>query len=259
MYLKLIKEKQAKAHVLPKQAKPIFLSNVRAIAIFIDRELKPDDLHVRERYVLFRDQAWLTLQFFTGDGASDFFLVVAQEVKCLADGSGLVFKYTFGKTLRGDKSKSNSFVIKKCLDLMVCPVKDLLDFAWFAKLHNVDLSTGYLVRIVAEYSRGLDKNVGYSVVYEMLKYYLSTLGIYEGKTPHSFRSGCVITMTLSGSVKRVDQVMNHVEWFGKYTAEYYCRISTLVDSGGVASKFAESLYQADVVERQFKKRQTIQV
>lgn len=66
-------------------------------------------------------------------------------------------------------------------------------------------------------------------------------------------------MTLSGSVERVDQVMNHVGWFGKYSAEYYCRISTLVGSGVVASKFAESLYQADVVERQFKKRQTIQV
>lgn len=98
-YLKLIKEEQAKAHVLPKQAKPIFLSNVRAIALFIDRELKPDDLHVKERYVLFRDQAWLKLQFFTGDRASDVFLVFAQEVKCLADGFGLVFKHTFGKTL----------------------------------------------------------------------------------------------------------------------------------------------------------------
>lgn len=83
-YLKLIKEKQAKA--LPKQAKPIFLSNIRAIALFIDRELKRDDLYVKERYVLFRDQAWLTLQFCTGDLASDLFLVFAQEGRCLADG-----------------------------------------------------------------------------------------------------------------------------------------------------------------------------
>ncbi|XP_061174881.1 uncharacterized protein LOC133184026 [Saccostrea echinata] len=209
-YLKLIREEQAKAHVLPKQAKPIFLSKVRAIALFIDRELKCDDLHVRERYVLFRDQAWLKLQFFTGDRASDLFLVVAQEVKCLADGSGLVFKHTFGKTLRGDKSKSNSFVIKKCTDPVVCPVKGLLDFVRFAKSHNVDLSKGYLFRTVAECGRVLDKNVSYSVVYERLRYYLSTLGIYEGETPHSFQSGCAITMTLSGSVENVDQVMNHV-------------------------------------------------
>lgn len=56
-YLNLIKEEQASAHVLPKQAKPIFLSKVRAIALFLDRELKRDDHHVKERYVLFRDQA----------------------------------------------------------------------------------------------------------------------------------------------------------------------------------------------------------
>lgn len=101
--------------------------------------------------------------------------------------------------------------LKICPDLVVCPVKDLLDFARFAKSHNVDLSAGYLVRTVAEYCRVLDKNIGYSVVYERMKYYLSTLRIYVGETPHSFRSGCAITTTLSGSVERVDQVMNHVE------------------------------------------------
>jgi hypothetical protein len=54
------------------------------------------------------------IQSFAGDGAGDFALVVAQEVKILTDGSGLVFQHTFGKTLRGLKGKSNSFVIKRC-------------------------------------------------------------------------------------------------------------------------------------------------
>lgn len=45
-YLNLIKEEQASAHVLPKQAKPIFLSKVRVIALFLDREWKRDDHHV---------------------------------------------------------------------------------------------------------------------------------------------------------------------------------------------------------------------
>lgn len=38
-------------------------------------------------------------------------------------------------------------------------------------------------------------------------------------------------MTLSGLVEKVVQVKNHVGWFGKSSAEYYCRMSTLVDSG----------------------------
>lgn len=65
------------ANVLPKQPKTFFLSKVRTIALFIYRELRRDDLSVRERYVLFRDQAWLKLHFFTRDRASDIFLVVA--------------------------------------------------------------------------------------------------------------------------------------------------------------------------------------
>jgi hypothetical protein len=38
---------------------------------------------------------------------------------------------------------------------------------------------------------------GYSW-YERLRYYLLTLGIYEGETPHSLRSGWTIIMALSG-------------------------------------------------------------
>jgi hypothetical protein len=39
-YLKLIRVEQAKSHALPKQAKPIFLTKVKAISSFIDREIK---------------------------------------------------------------------------------------------------------------------------------------------------------------------------------------------------------------------------
>ena len=194
----------------------------------------------------------MKLQFFAGDRASDLSIVVAQEIKVLHDGSGLVFKHTFGKTLRGDKGKSNSFVIKKCDDLDICPVKGLLEYVEFCKRCGVDLSAGYLFRVVSENGRVLDQCVSYSAIYERLRYYLSTLGIYEGETPHSFRSGCAITMALSGSVDNVDQVMNHVGWFNKSSAEYYTRMHSLVDAGIVASKLAESTKQAEKTELLFK-------
>lgn len=57
---------------------------------------------------MIRDQAWIKVQFFAGDRPGDLSNVVAQEVKILEDGSGLVFKHTFGKTLRGEKGKNNS-------------------------------------------------------------------------------------------------------------------------------------------------------
>ena len=194
----------------------------------------------------------MKLQFFAGDRASDLSMVVAQEVKFLEDASGLVFQHTFGKTLRGNKGKSNSFVIKKCADLDICPVKGLFDYVEYTKSCKVDLSKGYLFRTVTESGRVLDKNVIYSVVYERLRFYLSTLGIYEGETPHSFRSGYAIAMTLSGSVDSVDQIMNHMGWFGRSSAEYYSRLHTMIDSGVVASKLASSVDQTKFVKSEFR-------
>ncbi|VDI23645.1 Hypothetical predicted protein [Mytilus galloprovincialis] len=100
-YLKLVQVEQAKAHILPKQAKPIFLTKIRSISAFISRELQKDGSKLKEKFVLYRDQAWFKLQYFAGDRASDLSIVVAQEVKFLKDGSGFVFQHTFGKTLRG--------------------------------------------------------------------------------------------------------------------------------------------------------------
>ncbi|XP_063416264.1 uncharacterized protein LOC134697907 [Mytilus trossulus] len=253
-YLKLVQVGQAKAHILPKQAKPICLTKIRSISAFISRELQKDGSKLKEKFVLYRDQAWFKLQYSAGDRASDLSIVVAQEVKFLKDGSGFVFQHTFGKTLRGKKGRSNSFVIKRCDDNVVCPVKGLLDFVQFAHSCNVDLTKGYLFRVVSESGRVLEKPVSYSVVYERLRYYLSTLGIYEGETPHSFRSGCTVTMALSDSASNVDEVMNHVGWFGKASAEYYGRVNTLIDSEIVASNLASSVSQAENIELQYREK-----
>lgn len=143
-YLKLIKAEQARAHVVPKQAKPIFLTKIEAMCCFFSREVKILGLPLKEKFILYRDQAWFKLQFFAGDRAGDLSFVVAQEVRFLNDGSGLVFRHTFGKTLRGGKGQFNTFVIKKCEDLEVCSIKGLLDYVEFCKAYNVDLSKGYL-------------------------------------------------------------------------------------------------------------------
>jgi hypothetical protein len=251
-YLKLIRVEQAKSHVLPKQAKPIFLTKVKAISSFIDREIKIVSLSLREKFTLYRDQAWWKIQFFAGDRAGDLALEVAQEVKILTDGSGLVFQHTFGKTLRGSKGKSNSFVIKRCNNIDICPVKGLIDYVNFCRSCKVDLTRGYLFRVVSEIGSVLDEPVSYSVVYQRLIYYLTTLGIYEGETPHSFRAGCAIIMALTDSVENVEGVMNHISWFSQESAEYYGRKHSLVDSTIVASKLANSVGLADNVELEFR-------
>lgn len=251
-YLKLIREEQAKSHVLPKQAKPLFIGKLRSISQFIKRELDRPDLTLRERFVLSRDQALFKIQFFSGDRAGDLALVVSQEVKLLNDESGFAFNHTFGKTLRGGNGKKNAFVVKRCEDKIICPVLGLQNYFILSKSMDVDLSCGYLFRIVSENGRVLDKAVTYSVIYERLKMYLSNLGIYEGETPHSLRAGCAIFMALSGSANNITDMMEHIGWFSEKSAEYYSRLPILHNSGCVASNMAKMSSQSDIFEAQYK-------
>ncbi|XP_052707246.1 uncharacterized protein LOC128182570 isoform X2 [Crassostrea angulata] len=253
-YLKIIQEEQARAHLVPKQAKPIFLTKVKAIVGYIGGRLSMSSVSVRERYILLRDndQAWFKLQFFAGDRAGDLANLVAQEVKWLRDYSGFVFNHTFGKTLRGGKRRSNMFVVKRCDDKVICPVVGIQDFVSGCKDLGVDLSCGYLFRVVTEDARVLDQPVSYSVVYDRLRVYLRKLGVDEGETPHSFRAGCAVALAMSGSVSEVGQIMRHVGWFGEGSAEYYSRLPALVESDFVAGRLATSVKDAGMMEEKYR-------
>lgn len=137
-YIKQCKEEQAKSHVLPKQAKPIFLGKINSMTLYIDREFSRPDLSVREKFVL-RDQAIFKIQFFAGDRISDVCNILSQEVKTLQDNSCFVFNHTYGKTLRGD-GKSNTFVLKRSHDKTICPVVGLEKYYNWSKENKVDLS-----------------------------------------------------------------------------------------------------------------------
>lgn len=118
---------------------------------------------------------------------------------------------------------------------------------------GVNLTTGYLFRIVTDTGCVLDQPVTYSVVYERLRSYLLCLGIYEGETPHSFRSGCAITIALSNSNNsRTTDVMGHVGWFTEQSADYYSR-SKIFNDAQVATKLADACTSKDA-EDNFNKK-----
>lgn len=91
-------------------------------------------------------------------------------------------------------------------------------------------SLGYHFRPVSESGRVLDQQLGYSAVYERLRYYLVSLGIYEGESPHSLQGGFAVTMAISGTASSPQDLMNHVGWTSERSAHYYCRTKTLIDA-----------------------------
>lgn len=212
-YVTAVKEEQARARILPKQTKPMFIGKVRSIASFIGDQLQCSDL-----------------QFFAGDRASDISNILVQEVKEIPDKSGYVFSHTYSKTLRGGDGKSNIFIIKRCKDSLICPIFALEQYFLGSSNLGLNLATGFLFRLVTEGGRVLDAPVTYSAMYERLKFYLKILGIDEGETPHSLRAGCAITLAIGGGKVQADGIMSHIGWSGTKMADYYSRATQLKDA-----------------------------
>lgn len=67
-----------------------------------------------------------------------------REVMNLPDNTGFLFRHTFGKTHRG--KDSNTFLVKRSRNVIVCPVSNLRRSVGVSDLMGVDLRGGYLFR-----------------------------------------------------------------------------------------------------------------
>lgn len=123
-HLTIVREEQAMARILPKQAKPMFVGKLNSISAYIRNRLHSfkDLLTPWEKYTLLRDQAMFKLQFFAGDRASEILNFLTQDIKFLPDDSGFVFRHTFGKPLRGGDGKANTFAIMRYSNVLTCPI-----------------------------------------------------------------------------------------------------------------------------------------
>lgn len=157
--------------------------------------------------------------------------------------SFLMIRHTFGKTLRGADGKANTFAIMRYSDILTCPIAGLETCLSGAKSLGIDSTTGYLFRTVSENGLVLDTSISYSSIYERLKYYLRTLGIDDGETPHSLRAGCAVTLAFSDVDSR--QLMSHVGWSDAKTADYYSMATKIRD----ATETALTLAQAQKVNK----------
>ncbi|KAK3082488.1 hypothetical protein FSP39_021776 [Pinctada imbricata] len=174
---------------------------------------------------------------------------MGQEIKILEDGSGLLVNHTYGKTLRGD-GKCNTFVLKKCKNLSICPVEGINRYLRISKSMGVSLAYGYLFRPMSDSGTVLNEALSYSAIYERLREYLSRVGLYDGETPHSFRAGCAVHMLMSKSAESVDDMKQHIGWATDESAKYYSREVLIKDATKTADKLASSLC-SDEVESSF--------
>ncbi len=228
----------AQGHVVPRQARPLFLDKLRCITRYVLEELQAQDLTSRKCFQLLRDKAFFTMQFFSAGRCSDLCKTLVQELRRLPGEEGLVLRQTCGKTLSQGQYDYTFF--RSMRDTELCPVAHVQAYVGGATAMGVDLATGYLFRPVTESGIVLEDPLQYQDVYDQLRRYLKKLCLWEGETPHGIRGGAAVTFLLTGRGECKD-VMSLGGWKSESMAKRYSRQSRFAKRQEVSSRLAEAV------------------
>ena len=250
-YYKLVLEEHTVARVFPSKAVPFFLDKLAALCRHLRCLIKCPNSKPSSTYVLARDLAFFSVDFFSGDRGSDLGRVKSSDLLSFPDNKGFIFNQVFGKTLRGNGS--NVFAIREFLGSILCPVSNLKFYLTLSKEMSIDLSSGYLFRVTDH--RGFVSEAPFvgSTVANRLKRYLTDLSIDDGETMHSFRSGCSITLAALGVA--YEDIAKHVGWKSVNMAIHYSqfdKVSQCTDPSAILATSATS--QAEKAGRDFRER-----
>ena len=236
-YLQFITKEQTAAHISPKQAIPLFFDKLSNLTRYlVSKAYSANDLTPIQRYIFARDAAFFCTDFFSGDRGSDLGRTLTKEVLLLPEDQGLLFTQSTGKTLRSKDFKT--FALKKCHDPYLCPVANLLQYFNLCNCMQIDLHDGYLFRSTDKHGRvSINPFVG-STIAARLKTHLDQLGIADGETMHSFRSGCSITLSMLDA--SLEDITTHVGWRSTKTARYYTQTDKVLGLTKSADLLAQS-------------------
>ena len=181
-----------------------------------------------------RDQAYFKCVFFSG---GDLGRVKVPEILRFPNDDGFLFNHVWGKTLRdGDE---NVFGIRRNPQLAICPIKGIEQYMAVARDLRIDLTSGYLFRPTNPQGGVVDSS---STAEARLKSYLKAMGADDGETLHGFRSGCAITLALTGA--DLSEIMDHVGWARRHTALYYLQLAKVLNPSGASGRLYLDLTEA---------------
>ena len=238
-YLVAVRIEQLESRVLPSQADPFFISDLAAVAAHIGSRVNRKDVSSSQLFILTRDKAFFKTLFFAGDRAGDLGRVKTQELLYFPHKKGLLFNHVLTKTLRD--GTSNLFSLKRYTrDPSLCPVKAIEIYISVSELLGISLRQGYLFRPTTPSGEVQSGPLDSSAAQSRLSTYVQELPMVFGNrriTLHGFRSGCAISLAMSGVDLRT--VMDHVGWKTSDTASHYLRMEQVLKSGGAGDSLAE--------------------
>ena len=235
-YLRLVTAEQLQARVTPIQATPFFVDKLTQLCVHLDGKLQ-DSSESIDRFRLARDQAYFKMAFFSGDRPGDLGQVKVPEILRFPNDDGFLFNHVWGKTLRdGDE---NIFGIRRNPQEVICPIRGMETYMDIARQLGIDLTRGYLFRPTTPDLGIRDSPFSSSAAEARLKVYLQEMNVDEGETLHGFRSGCAITLVLSGA--ELSEIMDHVSWSRRQTALYYMQLAKVLHPSGASARLASNI------------------
>ena len=234
-YYSMVLEEQTLARSFPSQAVPFFLDKLEVLCNGIRSQLKQPNLKPSKVYVLARDLAFFSVDFFSGDRGSDLGRIKSSDVSCLPENKGFIFNQVFGKTLRGNGS--NVFAIPPLQHCSYCPVTNLKCYLSLSKSMSINLKSGFLFRTLNSQGFVSDAPFSGSAVENRLKTQLEAFSISEGETMHSFRSGCSITLTMLGV--SYEEIAMHVGWKSLQMVKHYCQLDEVLNTSSPSAILAK--------------------
>ena len=101
---------------------------------------------------------------------------------------------------------------------------------------RIDLTTGYLFRPTTPNGGVKNSPLTYSAAEAWIKHYLTEMKEDDGETLHGLRSGCAITLALTGS--DLSEIMDHVGWNRRHIALYYLKLANVLNPMGASARLA---------------------
>ena len=108
----------------------------------------------------------------------------------------------------------------------ICPVANLRYYVSVCSALGISLIPGFLFRSTSSSGCIKDEPFLHHAVQARLRTYLVQLGIYDGETAHSFRSGTAIILRLLGASK--EQVAHHIGWQSTRMVDHYTQVEKVL-------------------------------
>lgn len=235
-YLAAIRLEQSLAAVCPKRAKPMFLIKLVLVTRHINYTCSNPRLTVLQKYTFLRDLTFFTLLAFSGDRAGDLGALQSNQMHWLPNKEGIIFSLVKGKTV--DIRDPRVVIIFNADVEELCPLKKILSYIDFCEKNNINLNSGFFFRPLSASQKEIsDVPFSSSTANSRLKMYLQKTKQWEGETPHSYRSGCALTLSWLGISN--EQIKTHVGWKSDTMLQHYTKANEMCNLSSSAQAMSK--------------------